>query len=131
MRSEALATFETYLRAERGRSPATVRAYLGDLVSLRDARAGWDAPALAELDVAVIRSWLARLRTQGCAPADTLEAGLVGPHVQQFAYGRGLLAGRRRGANRGGQARPDPAQHHVGGGRRTGVRRPRSCRQAA
>ena len=88
---DALASFETYLRAERGRSPATVRAYLGDLTSLRDHASRLGRPELGRLDVAVIRSWLARLRTQGCAPATLSRRASSARTFSTYAYGRGQL----------------------------------------
>ncbi|MGH3716841.1 MAG: site-specific integrase, partial [Micromonosporaceae bacterium] len=64
---DAVAGFERHLVSERGRSPHTVRGYLGDVVSLCDhaQRLGHSDPG--QLDVATIRSWLARLRTTGAA----------------------------------------------------------------
>lgn len=89
---DALASFETHLRAERGRSPATVRAYLGDLTCLRDHAHRLGRPELGQLDVAVIRSWLARLRTQGCAPATLSRRASSARTFSSYAYGRGQLA---------------------------------------
>ena len=88
----AMEAFELHLRAERGRSAATVRAYLGDLSSLRDHSARLGRKSLSELDVAVIRSWLARLRTQGCAQATLSRRASAARTFSTFAYGRGLLA---------------------------------------
>jgi integrase/recombinase XerC len=87
----ALAAFETHLRAEQGRSAATLRAYLGDLSSLRDHGGRLGRPALAQLDVSVIRSWLARMRTQGCAPATLARRASSARTFSAFAYRRGLL----------------------------------------
>lgn len=89
---DTLASFETHLRAERGRSPATVRAYLGDLTSLRDHARRLSRPELGQLDVAVIRSWLARLRTQGCAPATLSRRASSVRTFSSYAYGRGQLS---------------------------------------
>ncbi len=89
---EALAAFETYLSVERGRSAATVRAYLGDLTSLHDHAVRLGRPGLGQLDVAVIRSWLARLRTQGCAPTTLSRRASSARTFSSYAYGRGLLA---------------------------------------
>jgi integrase/recombinase XerC len=89
---DALASFEIHLRAERGRSPATVRAYLGDLAGLRDHATRLGRPELAQLDVSVIRSWLARLRTQGCAPATLSRRASSARTFSSYAYGRGQLA---------------------------------------
>ncbi len=88
---DALASFETHLRVERGRSPATVRAYLGDLVSLREHARRLGRPELGRLDVAIIRSWLARLRTQGCAPATLSRRASSVRTFSSYAYARGRL----------------------------------------
>jgi integrase/recombinase XerC len=88
---EALAAFETHLRTERGRSAATVRAYLGDLASLRDHAGRLGRPGLEQLDVSVIRSWLARLRTQGNAPATLTRRASAARTFSSFGYARGLL----------------------------------------
>ncbi len=89
---DALASFETYLSAERGRSPATVRAYLGDLTSLYDHATRLGRPALAQLDVAVIRSWLARMRTQGCAASTLSRRASAVRTFSSYASGRGQLS---------------------------------------
>lgn len=59
--------FERYLAAERARSEHTVRAYVTDIVSMLDhaTRLGITSPA--ELELAHLRSWLARLRSGGAA----------------------------------------------------------------
>lgn len=88
---EALSSFETYLGVERGRSRATVRAYLGDLLSLHDHAVRLGRPALAQLDVAVIRSWLARMRTLGCAPATLSRRASAARSFSSYAFGRGQL----------------------------------------
>ncbi len=88
---DALDVFETHLRDERGRSAATVRAYLGDLASLREHGERLGRPALPAMDVAMIRSWLARLRTQGCAPATLSRRASSARTFSTFAHGRGLL----------------------------------------
>nr|MDT0665525.1 site-specific integrase [Micromonospora sp. DSM 115978] len=59
--------FRRHLSAELNRSPETVRAYLADLVSLRDFAASQGSGDLAELDLTVVRSWLASLRASGAA----------------------------------------------------------------
>jgi integrase/recombinase XerC len=88
---EALASFETYLGVERGRSPATVRAYIGDLLSLHDHAVRLGRPALAQLDIAVIRSWLARMRTIGCAPATLSRRASAARTFSTYTFGRGQL----------------------------------------
>ncbi|NKQ56843.1 tyrosine recombinase XerC [Amycolatopsis sp. K13G38] len=63
--------YERHLRLERGLSEHTVRAYLGDVVSLLDFLHGKASTArsaaLDGLDVAVLRAWLADQRNQGAS----------------------------------------------------------------
>ena len=64
---QALTDFERHLAAERGLSTATVRGYLADMRSLFEhcRRLGITEPA--DLDLAALRSWLAKLSTTGAA----------------------------------------------------------------
>jgi integrase/recombinase XerC len=55
--------YERHLALERGLSAHTVRAYLGDVVSLL----GFLDDDVAALDLAVLRGWLAGLRTAGAS----------------------------------------------------------------
>jgi integrase/recombinase XerC len=64
-----LADFTRHVAAERGLSSHTVRGYTVDLTSLLDHAGRMGAERLADVDVAVLRSWLARLRTSGYARA--------------------------------------------------------------
>jgi integrase/recombinase XerC len=89
--TEALAGFEDHLRSERGRSPATVRAYLGDLASLSEHARRLGRPALQDLDIAAVRSWLARLRSQGCAGSTLARRGSAARTFSTYAHRRGLL----------------------------------------
>lgn len=88
----ALTAFEQHLRYERGLSPHTVRAYLADVVSLLDhaARSGVDDPA--DLDIRVLRSWLARLRSQGAARSSLARRAAAARAFTAFAARRGLAA---------------------------------------
>ncbi|MGJ0121521.1 tyrosine recombinase XerC [Williamsia sp. MIQD14] len=64
--STRLGEFESYLRYERGSSEHTIRAYVGDvraLVSFAGAR----RVSLAEIDLAVLRAWLAESTRRGAA----------------------------------------------------------------
>jgi integrase/recombinase XerC len=65
--AESTAGFEAYLVAEVGRSAHTVRAYVGDVVSLLDHAARRGAQRPDQVDLAALRSWLARLRSSGAA----------------------------------------------------------------
>ncbi|MGY1808439.1 tyrosine recombinase XerC [Blastococcus sp. SYSU D00669] len=69
--SEALDAFEEHLVSARDLSEHTVRAYVGDVVRLLDhlARRGGGTPD--DLDLASLRSWLAKGRTTGHSRATT------------------------------------------------------------
>jgi integrase/recombinase XerC len=64
---EAVDEFGLHLARVDNRSTHTVRAYLGDVISLLDhaAREGCVAPA--DLDITVLRGWLAQRMTDGAA----------------------------------------------------------------
>jgi integrase/recombinase XerC len=62
---ELLPAFSRYLVDERGRSVHTVRAYLGDVRSLLDFAAERGVDRLADLDLLVLRAWLAALTAGG------------------------------------------------------------------
>ncbi len=59
--------FGRHLAAERGRSTHTVRAYVGDVASLLEHASRMGATQVSDVDVAVLRSWLALLHTRGKA----------------------------------------------------------------
>jgi integrase/recombinase XerC len=63
----ALEAFCDHLALERDLSVHTIRAYRGDLTSLFDHAARMRLGAPGELDLATLRSWLARLHTQGAS----------------------------------------------------------------
>jgi integrase/recombinase XerC len=68
--ASTLAAFGDHLRWERDLAAATVTAYTADVTSLLDhlVRFRGSAPvALTDLDLGVLRSWLARLRSAGAA----------------------------------------------------------------
>ncbi len=67
--ADAVDRFERHLSLERGLSAHSVRAYVGDVVGLLDHLARMGRTDLADLDVRVLRSWLARLRSTGAARA--------------------------------------------------------------
>lgn len=92
-----LAAFETHLEVERGRSPHTVRAYLGDVGGLlehvrrRSGRETSAAEDLTGLDVAALRSWLARLASTGASPATLARRAAAARVFTAWAYHQGLL----------------------------------------
>ena len=64
---DALSAFERHMRLERNRSPHTVRAYAGDLVSLLDHLRRLGGTRVSDIDLRVLRSWLAMQRAGGAA----------------------------------------------------------------
>jgi integrase/recombinase XerC len=62
---ELVSDYERHLRWERGLSEHTVRAYIGDVVSLLGHVHGVSGGELADLDVGLLRSWLAHQRSSG------------------------------------------------------------------
>lgn len=64
---DAVDEFAYHLALVAGRSPHTVRGYVADVVSLLDHASRMGRRELGELDLTVLRSWLARLRGTGAA----------------------------------------------------------------
>jgi integrase/recombinase XerC len=62
-----LGDYESHLRAERGLSAHSVRAYLGDVSSLLDHAVRMNRAEIDRLDLPVLRSWLARQASSGVA----------------------------------------------------------------
>ena len=92
----ALGRFDAYLGAERNLSTATRRAYLSDLTGLLDhvtrLRGGAAETDLAALDLAAIRSWLARQRSTGAGRATLARRAAAARTFTAWAYRTGLLA---------------------------------------
>jgi integrase/recombinase XerC len=78
--------FARHLAGERNRSAHTVRAYVADVVSLLDhaVRMGGHTPA--DVDLTVLRSWLARLRTAGAARSTLARRGAAARTFCTWAY---------------------------------------------
>lgn len=62
-----LADYERHLTAERDLTPHTVRAYVGDLMSLLDHASRLGHTDVAGLDLRMLRSWLAKQQSLGAA----------------------------------------------------------------
>jgi integrase/recombinase XerC len=88
---EALAAFERHLSLELSRSAHTVRAYIGDVSALLEHARRLGVTEPAELDLSVLRSWLARSRTTGAARTTLARRGSSARVFTAWACRRGLL----------------------------------------
>jgi len=89
----ALAAFRRHLAAERGLSPHTVRAYLGDISALLRHAAEQDGcTAIADIDIAVLRGWLGSQHRSGQARTTLARRAAAARAFTAFAHGRGWLA---------------------------------------
>jgi integrase/recombinase XerC len=83
--------FRAHLELERDRSAHTVRAYDGDVASLLHHAAELGVTELGEIDLSVLRSWLARLRRDGCARATLARRGSTARTFTAWAHRRELI----------------------------------------
>ncbi|HEX6579026.1 MAG TPA: tyrosine recombinase [Jiangellaceae bacterium] len=88
----AIEEFAAHLTAERDRSEHTVRAYVGDVTDLVDHLLRLGRTDLGGLDVAVLRSWLARQRTLGRARATLARRASAARTFTAWAHRHGLIA---------------------------------------
>jgi integrase/recombinase XerC len=86
----AVDSFAVHLAAELNRSPHTVRAYVGDVVSLLDHTTRMGATTPADLDLVMLRSWLARLRTTGAARTSLARRAASARTFTAWAHKAGL-----------------------------------------
>jgi integrase/recombinase XerC len=86
-----LAGFERHLAAERGLSPHTVRAYVGDTRSLLEHACRCGISELAELEIGIIRAWLAAQYAAGQARATIARRAAAARAFTAFAHSRGWL----------------------------------------
>lgn len=90
----AVADFLTYLRAERGLSPATIRAYRGDLddfASARGSASEWDRTPDAALRYLAGRTRRGRPHDPGLAPTSLRRRAASIRGFYRFAFGEGLI----------------------------------------
>src|SRR5947209_2518732 len=87
---EALEQFCDHLHLERDVSAHTLRAYRGDVASLLDHAARLQLTEPGELDLATLRSWLARLHTQGASRSTLARRASAARTFTAWAARRGL-----------------------------------------
>jgi integrase/recombinase XerC len=87
----AVDAFAGHLSAELNRSTHTVRAYVVDVVSLLDHAARMGAADPSGVDLLVLRSWLARLRTTGAARTTLARRAAAARTFTAWAHRSGLL----------------------------------------
>ncbi|MFG1999375.1 tyrosine recombinase XerC [Spirillospora sp. NPDC048911] len=89
---EALADFELHLKAERDVSPHTLRAYIGDLADLCQYAATVGVGEPEELDVGVLRGWLARQHALGRKRATLARRTAAARVFTRHLHRRGLIS---------------------------------------
>jgi integrase/recombinase XerC len=88
---DAIGAFTVHLDAELGRSPNTVRAYVGDVTRLLRYARHEGAVHLADLDLTDLRGWLAREGAEGHARATLARRAAAARVFTAWATKRGLL----------------------------------------
>ena len=89
---ESLDVFVRHLRLERGLSEHTIRAYATDIRGLLEHAARMGRPGAAGIDIAVLRSWLAKLTTTGKARTTIARRAASARVFTAFCARRGWLA---------------------------------------
>ncbi len=90
--ANALAAFDQHIGLERGLSPNTARAYRTDVESLLDHAARLGAVEPGDIDIATLRSWLAKLTTLGKARTTIARRASSARVFTAFCAKRGWLA---------------------------------------
>lgn len=87
----ALDRFARHLRHERSLSPHTVRAYLADVASLLSHARRMRLERLDDLQLAMLRSWLARQHSIGRARSSVARRAAAARAFTRWAHRRGLM----------------------------------------
>ncbi|MDF5752712.1 tyrosine recombinase XerC [Spongiactinospora sp. TRM90649] len=127
---EARAAFERHLRLERGLSQNTVWAYLTDIEGLLGHLRKTGVESLAQLDIGVLRAWLAEQHRAGLSRATLARRTACARAFTTFAHRRGWLAddpGLLLGTAKAGRELPavlgqDDARAVLDGGEREGAK---------
>jgi integrase/recombinase XerC len=90
---DAVDGFGRELAGVHNRSPHTVRAYLADVVSLLDHAVRMGSRQVGDLQIGILRSWLAKQRTLGAARASLARRAASARVFTAWAHREGLLAG--------------------------------------
>jgi len=88
----AVLAFERYLTAERGLAANTVRGYLNDVWDLVDHAGRMGVTDAAGIDLAVLRSWLARTASRGRSATTLARRAAAARSFTHFAARSGLAA---------------------------------------
>jgi len=87
----AVSAFRAYLRAERNSSEHTVRAYAADVSDLLEHLCRTGSSDLSGLTLAILRSWLARSRTQGRSRSTLARRGSSARAFTAWAHQTGRI----------------------------------------
>jgi integrase/recombinase XerC len=108
--------FGRYLDAERGLSRHTVRAYQSDILSLLDYAAGAGVADLGQLDLPMLRGWLAGQHQAGAGRATLARRGAAARTFTAFAHRQGWLSsdpGAQLGTPKARRALPRVLDHEA------------------
>jgi integrase/recombinase XerC len=88
----AISRFAEHVSLEMGRSPHTVRAYVGDLESLARCAGERDECSVGELSLLTLRAWLAAQERAGLSRATMARRAASARAFCEWAFQRGLIA---------------------------------------